>query len=739
MRYLPIVLALFVGPASNGWSQVRISGPSICPQGQVCKYTATRGKAPYVFSVMPGSVGSIDPSTGDYTAPAHIAPKQVINGCQGLPNNSIINTRIDTLPVHPKNSLWMSNVDPNYILFGPSERLHGSVVLSTDPSQPMNFVYGPPPPVGTPFIFVPFPDRVSENGSDFAKPGFIVVDNHILTTYRDTCQQQEIYNLYPTGTFAQYPRANGTSGVIYPMNSFANPGNGTDAAQMPISPLMIHMDELVSAAGGNIDAIQHAVRFTLDNASIDKTDPIWPGQVSGGNANCQKSGTEHSNCPPYGARFRLKASYKWSGFSGICSTEGCRNIVKAIIRQQQRYGFILSDVGSSWNADFDGGGYMSADVGAAVRELYLCRQAACGHDGLRGDSTNYEIVDESGLNTNPMQTKPMKTWLETKINNGKVKPDDAAVIQVTDAASHTGYFSIALQGVAIGVPNPIEVVMAGAGPIQFSPWVTGSSNTAFSCSLTPSRGANGTITKECLYTPPVRSAVSTRTDTTVTVTAAADSAATKTFRIVILPVAADGKLYISLGKVLTTPSYTDKSGNVWWNDMPVNQPLALFPDSIAGGGGGTWTGGNADVAPGIYTQGLLGGGNDMHFRIRVPNGNVTGTLYGANIVSTGPNQSAFSFDCNGVRQSLRVHDANGVTDMFTYAGKQFASAPMSCTQTVSNGLLHMVMRWQGVNFGRSEYCSVPCYSPQSPNQGIWAAGLVVSSTPYTPPEAPRKK
>ena len=121
----PVVsLSLSLCSLSPGWSQIKITGPSTCPQGQVCQYEATRGKAPYVFSMVPGSVGSIDPSTGAYTAPAHVVPKQVINGCQGLPNNSVINTRVDALAVHPKNRLWMSNVDPAYVLFTSGMRIH---------------------------------------------------------------------------------------------------------------------------------------------------------------------------------------------------------------------------------------------------------------------------------------------------------------------------------------------------------------------------------------------------------------------------------------------------------------------------------------------------------------------------------------------------------------------------------------------------------------------------------------
>ena len=417
------------------------------------------------------------------------------------------------------------------------------------------------------------------------------------------------------------------------------------------------------------------MRLTEDAASIDASVGIWPAQDPGGSAGCRggqswtvsadgtatitgsgfnaswPAGTpviingssyvvasvnsagsitltksvragsysmnlSHTACPPYGARFRLKASFAWPGFDGLCPTKACQNVVNALLRSQQRYGLVLADVGSNGNTDYDGGQYTSADIGNAFRELYS--KVAFKKD-------YFEAVNESGLNTSRGGGAADRKWLEAKLTNGFVTPDNAAVIKVTDSAAHAAYYSVALQGVVIGVPNPIEVVMAGASPIQFSPWVTGSSNTGYACSLSPSGGANGTITSGCLYTPPSTSGISTRTDTTVAITAAADSTVSKRFHITILPVAADGKLYISLGKTVSTTSYTDTSGTVWWNDMPTNQPLGLFPDYSSGGGGGPWTGANSAAAPGIYTQGQMGASqNDLHFPIWVPNGTVTG-------------------------------------------------------------------------------------------------------------------
>ena len=206
----------------------------------------------------------------------------------------------------------------------------------------------------------------------------------------------------------------------------------------------------------------------------------------------------HTACPPYGARFRLKASFVWPGFDGLCPTTVCQNVVNALVRSQQRYGLVLADVGSNGETDYDGGQYTSTDIGSAFRELY---------SKLLFDKDNYEAVDESALNTSQGGGVPDQKWLEAKLNNGMMTPDDAAVIKVTDNAAHAAYYSVALQGVVIGVPNPIEVVMAGASPIQFSPWVTGSSNTGYSCSLSPSGGANGSITSRCLYTPPSTSGI----------------------------------------------------------------------------------------------------------------------------------------------------------------------------------------------------------------------------------------
>jgi hypothetical protein len=774
-----------------------LAGPSTCRQGQTCNYTASGGTPPYSYSLMGGSVGSINPGSGAYTAPAHIVPKQVINGCQGMPNNSIFNTRIDSLPVHPNNTLWMSNVDTgmNYLSgYAGGDRISGSTVLSTDPPLLMNFVYSPNPPGGTNFIFQPFPDRVSQAGAAWTPPSNIPgVDNHFLTTYRDTCQEQDVYKLYQNGAYPPYPLSNSAAGVLYSLELNQLPSYGTDAAGLPFGPLMVHEEELIAAAAGDLDAIKHAARLTLDARSLAGAERIWPAQTVASGGFCQGppsiygsawpniSGngtttvtttagfefrptwpagmivtldavnytivsvagnglsmvlssavpagshamtTPDTNCPPYGTRFRLKASYVWpsTSYAPNCDT-ACKNLIQAIIRQQQRYGMFLADVGTSWGFENDGG-LVNYAMGIVVQHLN-CNVANCQFDGLIGNASNYEIVDESSLQTSQTQGTPDPTWTEAKLNNGYVIPDDAAVIQVTDSASHIGYWSVSLQGVAVGVQHPNEVVMAGAAPFQLAPWVTGTSNPGYSCSLSPSGPGYGTITGGCLYSPPVANAVATLTTTTVTVTANADPAATKAVIIQIVPLSSDGKLHISLGKAYPSATYTDNNGIVWWNDMAQGLPMNLFPDdgSISSPYGQVWsnypgTDAFALSAPRLYDT-LLSGYNDHHFRIHVPNGTVTGTVLPANTGASAPNIVGFSFDCNGI-------PAVGQTDLFDFTGGLFVGRPLSCTQAVTNGLLHMVVRLQGVNLGAHDGCSTPCYAATNPGFGNLAAGLVVS-------------
>src|SRR5262249_40435286 len=94
------------------------------------------------------------------------------------------------------------------------------------------------------------------------------------------------------------------------------------------------------------------------------------------------------------------------------------------------------------------------------------------------------------------------------------------------------------------------------------------------------------------------------------------------------------------------------------------------------------------------------------------------------------NTQGFSFDCNGNR-------VIGVSDTFTYTGSKgaYSAAPLTCSPNVTNGVLHMVLRWQGVDLQSDPCCTAPVY--HTGQVGVWAAGLVVSPEGVSrPPRLP---
>jgi hypothetical protein len=645
----------------------------------------------------------------------------------------------------------------------------------------------------SPFIFQAFPNTISQAGTEWTYPGLSgFVDNHYFTTVIDTCKQEELYKYYATGAVLSNPAINSASGIAFDMESHVSPGYGINAAEMPITPVMTHQKEILAAEAGDLNAIKHAGLVTLSALSIANAAWVWPAQgyanTDCGVTNVTANGTStvtayaggyrpvfyayptgmsvtingnsytvvsvtdsthmvvsgtvtagsyamtqpQGNCVPYGTRLRLKAAFTFPGgdYATFCNT-ACQNIVAAEVNAQKHYGLIVTDVGTAGEGD--------GDQGYTDYNAYEAAESAIS--GLFLNPTNYEIVDESSLQTSQTGGAPDPLWLEAKIDNGYVVPAGGAVITVTDSASATARFSVALQGVGVGVEHNNELVMQGAGAFQLNPWVTGSSSGAFTCALSPSGSVYGTITSGCLYTPPSTYSTSIVT-TTATVTASADTAATSTIAIQIIPVAADGKLYISTGKIgpTGTPYYSDTAGTKWWNDAVQELSPALFPDDPGNNyccyGSGTWTDYAGTLAytaqsPSIYTLFMTGGGQlrDHHFRFHVPNGAVTGTLLvGDNYTAAG--QGGFGFDCNGVSSVAQ-------SDFFTFIGATHVIRPIACAQTVSNGILHMALRTQGTGPHASsegapyDNCGIPCYRVS--NNDNLVAGIVVQAVAGAPP------
>jgi hypothetical protein len=78
-------------------------------------------------------------------------------------------------------------------------------------------------------------------------------------------------------------------------------------------------------------AVNHAIRFILPNKYMRKAAYVHPGSHAG-----SPSSTD-ANAPPYGVRFRLKASFDASSYNAA---------EKVIIAALQKYGMLLSDGGT---------------------------------------------------------------------------------------------------------------------------------------------------------------------------------------------------------------------------------------------------------------------------------------------------------------------------------------------------------------------------------------------------------
>ncbi len=98
-----------------------------------------------------------------------------------------------------------------------------------------------------------------------------------------------------------------------------------DAAGLPVSAFMVSADEVKSGS------VNHALRFILPNDHMQRKVYVRPATHAGAPSNV------NPHAPPYGVRFRLKASFNEASLP----TEGARVIARAL----KKYGMVLSDGG----------------------------------------------------------------------------------------------------------------------------------------------------------------------------------------------------------------------------------------------------------------------------------------------------------------------------------------------------------------------------------------------------------
>lgn len=151
-------------------------------------------------------------------------------------------------------------------------------------------------------------------------------DCHLLVVERS---EKKLYELYNTTASGQSLAALGA--FVWDLTKQygevlrGEQCTSADAAGLPIAALLPTADEV--AAG----EVPHALRFILPNARMKAGVYVRPATHAGGPTSTDP------NAPPYGVRFRLKASFDETTF-----TPGARVILRAL----KRYGMILSDGGN---------------------------------------------------------------------------------------------------------------------------------------------------------------------------------------------------------------------------------------------------------------------------------------------------------------------------------------------------------------------------------------------------------
>ena len=230
-------LALFVLTGSL-WAQkiqhCRITSDTTPPAvdaGGTHTFTASCTGA--VWSVTGG--GSINPSTGVYTAPATVWAQDVSRGQQLLPNNNAYKLPINGLPVDSRSSYWLQRVvddQPQHAsyhtfkLFQPGLLdFYDNVVNNSTPTQLMHFYYGGP--YQDTLFPIPMPPNVNmQNG--WSQDVAAGLDRHIFSINNQTGDDAEMYNFYIDYRTIAITPGNPTT-IAYTTNSIRtlqNPDSG---------------------------------------------------------------------------------------------------------------------------------------------------------------------------------------------------------------------------------------------------------------------------------------------------------------------------------------------------------------------------------------------------------------------------------------------------------------------------------------------------------------------------------
>jgi hypothetical protein len=262
------------------------------------------------------------------SAPFVVTNGPILAGCPILPADSPWNTDISGAPLAPDSATLVGAEAAGHNVhldFGDTQSEYGIPFSVVGPRQrrvPIAYGtdgadYGDESDHG-PF---PIPPTAPIEGAPAGQPNPDSGDRHVIVIQRQRCVDYELYNAVRVRGGASWEVSSSARWDLTRNGRRPAGWTSADAAGLPIFPGLLRYEE---AASGTI---RHALRFTLPRARR-----AWQAPAS----HCGT--TTDPSAPPYGSRWRLKASFDESPYHGPAL---------AIVRALKRYGLMFADQGSA--------------------------------------------------------------------------------------------------------------------------------------------------------------------------------------------------------------------------------------------------------------------------------------------------------------------------------------------------------------------------------------------------------
>jgi hypothetical protein len=241
------------------------------------------------------------------------SPNIADKGCPVFPANNVWNTPVQSLPVDAKSTAYIATMagdDPLHPDFGTVGGIPFTVTDGRGAATQLTLGNGAANSEPGPY-HIP-DDAQVEQGSD----------SHVIVFNSGQCVLYELFGssrLGPNRWFAD-------SAAIFDLRANRTRPDGWTSADAAGTPILVGLARYEDVQAGRIS---HALRFTTRRT---RRGYVWP-------ATHYASASDDPHLPPMGQRFRLRAGFDLSGFSGAA---------RVLLTALKEYGMILSDNGGNW-------------------------------------------------------------------------------------------------------------------------------------------------------------------------------------------------------------------------------------------------------------------------------------------------------------------------------------------------------------------------------------------------------